>query len=71
MINKKVWLILLLPILLFVSCQNKKKEETKNKIQDKAAEFKVFSDKSVEKVIEEFEKNLHLKIKTIIIQKLI
>ena len=57
MINKKVWLILLLPILLFVSCQNKKKEETKNKIQDKAEEFKVFSDKSVEKVIEEFEKN--------------
>ena len=59
MINKKNWIIILLLTLLFISCQNKKKleEEKKRKDHEKTVQSKIFTDKPVERVIEEFENN--------------
>ena len=59
MINKKNWIVILLLTLLFISCQNKKKleEEKKRKDHEKTVQSKIFTDKPVERVIEEFENN--------------
>ncbi|RRD38429.1 lipoprotein [Leptotrichia sp. OH3620_COT-345] len=57
--NRKNWLIFFFLILIFVSCEKKMDKEMENKLknEEKSVQSKIFTDKSVEKVIQEFEMN--------------
>lgn len=57
--NKKNWITFFFLILIFMSCEKKIDKETENKLknEEKSIQSRVFTEKPVEKVIQEFEMN--------------